>query len=100
MSNVKSRFVYRCSIVPFTICHRITSRSARGSISSRRISHGLSTMTASKIDGSAIAKKIKIQISRDIQERQSINPAFKPSLVIIQGLQANDSRFPQLIAFP
>ena len=43
-------------------------------------------MTASKIDGAAIAKKIKARISDDIQKKYSNNPAFKPSLVIIQGL--------------
>jgi methylenetetrahydrofolate dehydrogenase (NADP+)/methenyltetrahydrofolate cyclohydrolase/formyltetrahydrofolate synthetase len=42
-------------------------------------------MVAEKIDGTAIAKRIRERINKDIAERQKINPRFKPSLTIVQG---------------
>jgi methylenetetrahydrofolate dehydrogenase (NADP+)/methenyltetrahydrofolate cyclohydrolase/formyltetrahydrofolate synthetase len=42
-------------------------------------------MTASKIDGTAIAKKIRERLQTEIVETQKINPRYKPSLKIIQG---------------
>jgi len=42
-------------------------------------------MVAEKIDGTAIAKRIRERINKDIAEKQKINPRFKPSLTIIQG---------------
>jgi methylenetetrahydrofolate dehydrogenase (NADP+)/methenyltetrahydrofolate cyclohydrolase/formyltetrahydrofolate synthetase len=41
-------------------------------------------MTATKIDGTAIAKKIRERLHAQIQETQKTNPRFKPSLKIIQ----------------
>lgn len=46
-------------------------------------------MTATKIDGTAIAKKIREKIHAEIDDAQKTNPRFKPSLKIIQG------KFPQ-----
>lgn len=48
-------------------------------------------MTASKIDGTAIAKHIRERISRDIADKQAKNPRYKPSLVIIQVGDRQDS---------
>lgn len=48
-------------------------------------------MTATKIDGTAIAKSIRDRISKEIAEKQAANPRFKPSLVIIQVADRSDS---------
>ena len=48
-------------------------------------------MTATKIDGTAIAKSIREKISKDIAEKQAQNPRYKPSLVIIQVGDRSDS---------
>jgi hypothetical protein len=52
---------------------------------SRPFSNTPSAMTATKIDGTAIAKKIRERIHDQIAETQKINPRFTPSLKIIQG---------------
>lgn len=44
-------------------------------------------MAGSKIDGNAIAKGIREKLNAQIQKTQQSNPRYKPSLVIIQGLQ-------------
>lgn len=41
-------------------------------------------MPGQRIDGNAIAKKIRQRISEEIQNTQSKNPSFRPSLAIIQ----------------
>jgi hypothetical protein len=43
------------------------------------------TMTATKIDGTTIAKKIRERLHAEIESTQKINPRYKPSLKIIQG---------------
>ena len=48
-------------------------------------------MTATKIDGTAIAKSIREKISKDIAEKQAQNPRYNPSLVIIQIGDRSDS---------
>jgi methylenetetrahydrofolate dehydrogenase (NADP+)/methenyltetrahydrofolate cyclohydrolase/formyltetrahydrofolate synthetase len=48
-------------------------------------------MTAQKIDGTAIAKSIRERINKDIAEKQSLNPRYKPSLVIVQVGDRSDS---------
>ncbi|KAL9619522.1 MAG: hypothetical protein Q9160_005885 [Pyrenula sp. 1 TL-2023] len=48
-------------------------------------------MTGSKIDGTAIAKKIRERIETEIQEKQKVNPRYKPSLKIIQVGDRPDS---------
>lgn len=42
-------------------------------------------MTATKIDGTAIAQAIRERLNKQIKDTQEKNPRFKPSLVIIQG---------------
>lgn len=42
-------------------------------------------MGAVKIDGTAIAKRIRENIHADIDEKKKINPRYQPSLKIIQG---------------
>jgi methylenetetrahydrofolate dehydrogenase (NADP+)/methenyltetrahydrofolate cyclohydrolase/formyltetrahydrofolate synthetase len=43
-------------------------------------------MTATKIDGTAIAKQIRERLRAEIVETQKINPRYRPSLKIIQGI--------------
>jgi len=45
-----------------------------------------STMAATKIDGTAVAKKIREKLRAEIAQIKEINPRFRPSLKIIQGL--------------
>ena len=42
-------------------------------------------MTATKIDGTVIAKDIRAGLKTEIEQIQQANPRFKPSLVIFQG---------------
>lgn len=48
-------------------------------------------MTAEKIDGTGLAKKIRDEIQEEIHTFQARNPRFKPSLVIIQVGDRADS---------
>ncbi|KAF2216077.1 hypothetical protein CERZMDRAFT_82123 [Cercospora zeae-maydis SCOH1-5] len=48
-------------------------------------------MTATKIDGKIIAQSIRERISNDIAQKQAKNPRYKPSLVIIQVGDREDS---------
>ncbi|KAF2773801.1 FTHFS-domain-containing protein [Teratosphaeria nubilosa] len=48
-------------------------------------------MPATKIDGTAIAKSIRERISKEIADKQSVNPRYKPSIVIIQVGDRSDS---------
>ncbi|KAK0942915.1 tetrahydrofolate synthase [Friedmanniomyces endolithicus] len=48
-------------------------------------------MTATKIDGTAIARTIRERISTEIAEKQAKNPRYKPGLVIIQVGDRSDS---------
>ncbi|KAG4029610.1 hypothetical protein MFRU_015g01480 [Monilinia fructicola] len=57
----------------------------------RHFSSTSATMTATKIDGTAIAKKIREKIHAQIDEAQKTNPRFKPSLKIIQVGDRSDS---------
>lgn len=62
----------------FFKAHNTTTQSAPFSNTS-------ATMTATKIDGTAIAKKIREKLHAEIQSTQKINPRYRPSLKIIQG---------------
>jgi 5,10-methylene-tetrahydrofolate dehydrogenase/methenyl tetrahydrofolate cyclohydrolase len=42
-------------------------------------------MAATKIDGTAIAKKIRERLRTEIADVKETNPRFRPSLKIIQG---------------
>jgi methylenetetrahydrofolate dehydrogenase (NADP+)/methenyltetrahydrofolate cyclohydrolase/formyltetrahydrofolate synthetase len=48
-------------------------------------------MTATKIDGTAIAKGIRERLGGYIQEKQAVNPRYKPSLKIVQVGDRSDS---------
>ena len=49
-----------------------------------------SKMVANKIDGTAIATKIKEQLSAVVTKSKAAKPTFNPSLTIVQGLQWKD----------
>lgn len=51
----------------------------------RYFSGSLRTMTAEKIDGTAIARGIRARLQEEIKKTQQTNPRYKPSLTIIQG---------------
>jgi methylenetetrahydrofolate dehydrogenase (NADP+)/methenyltetrahydrofolate cyclohydrolase/formyltetrahydrofolate synthetase len=42
-------------------------------------------MTATKIDGTAIAKSIRERLGEQIKSKQESNPRYRPSLKIVQG---------------
>jgi len=68
---------------PRTPGHRYT---APASVYATRYFSGTAfTMTATKIDGTAIAKTIRERLGAKIKERQGANPRYKPSLKIVQG---------------
>ena len=43
-------------------------------------------MVATRLDGTAIAKSIRERLGAEIVEKQKLNPRYKPSLKIIQGI--------------
>jgi methylenetetrahydrofolate dehydrogenase (NADP+)/methenyltetrahydrofolate cyclohydrolase/formyltetrahydrofolate synthetase len=43
-------------------------------------------MTATKIDGTAIAKSIRERLAAEIVEKQKTNPRYQPCLKIVQGV--------------
>lgn len=49
-------------------------------------------MTATKIDGTAIAKSIRERLGGYIQQKQGVNPRYRPSLKIVQGRHPITSR--------
>lgn len=51
------------------------------------------TMAATRIDGTAIAKKIRERLHEEIAEKQKINPRYNPSLKIIQGASRSSVSF-------
>jgi hypothetical protein len=55
---------------------------------SRQLSTSAPSMAAAKIDGTAIAKKIREKLAAEIAERRSHNAKYLPSLKIIQGRTA------------
>jgi hypothetical protein len=55
------------------------------STSTRQFSSTSAAMAATKIDGTAIAKKIREKLHAEIEATQKSNPRYKPSLKIIQG---------------
>lgn len=51
----------------------------------RAFSSSAAVMAATKIDGTAIARKVRERLHAEIAEKKSVNPRFQPSLKIIQG---------------
>ncbi|ORY68804.1 uncharacterized protein BCR38DRAFT_139150 [Pseudomassariella vexata] len=63
------------------------------SASPRAFSTSYPAMAATKIDGTAIAKKIRERLAAEIVDKQKINPRYKPCLKIIQGVQWSPEYF-------
>ena len=81
---------------PLTHCGRLERGAPAGYFTRLQpIGRSLSTnpvmMTATKIDGTAIAKSIRDRIQADIAKTQKINPRYQPSLTIIQVGDRSDS---------
>lgn len=53
--------------------------------SRRAFSSSAPAMAAAKIDGTAIARKVRERLHAEIAEKKTINPRFQPCLKIIQG---------------
>lgn len=56
--------------------------------SKRAFSSTSIVMAGTKIDGTAISKDIRERLKAEIAKTQEINPRFKPSLVIFQGMSS------------
>lgn len=63
----------------------------KSSLPRRSFSSTSTVMTATKIDGTAIAKSIREGLKAEIAKIQESNPRFKPSLVIFQVGNRSDS---------
>ncbi|KAF7866900.1 hypothetical protein EAF04_005741 [Stromatinia cepivora] len=74
----------------FSFPTRVSPSTPRNS-TPRQFSSTPAAMTATKIDGTAIAKKIREKIHAEIDDAQKTNPRFKPSLKIIQVGDRSDS---------
>ncbi|RQM05530.1 hypothetical protein DH86_00001558, partial [Scytalidium sp. 3C] len=86
--KVWQRRVGRCGVVsPSTTISPFVERNTFAShFSSRRyFSSTPPAMTATKIDGTAIAKSIRERLHAEIDAAQRSNPRYKPSLKIIQA---------------
>ena len=59
--------------------------STRSFLQKRSFSATSFAMTATKIDGTAIAKQIREKLRAEIAGIQKVNPRYRPSLKIIQG---------------
>ncbi|KAK7185729.1 c-1-tetrahydrofolate synthase [Paraphaeosphaeria sporulosa] len=59
--------------------------------SRRLFSHTSPLMTASKIDGNAIARSIRERLGAEVKQKQATNPRYRPSLKIVQVGDRSDS---------
>ncbi|VBB80552.1 Putative C-1-tetrahydrofolate synthase [Podospora comata] len=57
----------------------------------RAFSSSSAAMVAQKIDGTAVAKRVREQLKAEIAEKKGINPRFEPCLKIIQVGDRSDS---------
>ena len=69
----------------------IIARPTVSTASPRQASSKSKIMAAEKIDGTAIAKRIRERITSEIQKAQEKNPRYKPSLTIVQVGDRSDS---------
>ncbi|KAI0842544.1 formate-tetrahydrofolate ligase [Hypoxylon sp. FL0890] len=69
--------------------HRLFTSLSRASC--RAFSTSYPTMAATRLDGTAIAKKIRERLGTEILEKQKTNPKYQPCLKIIQVGDRSDS---------
>lgn len=81
----KSRGLGPALLNPTSRTTSSTQFSAKRNTRTRLFSSTPHTMVATKIDGTAIAKKIREKLHKEIEATQKINPRYRPSLKIIQG---------------
>lgn len=79
------RFCRSSSLTPTSDTTSFSFLSTPHTSQHRAFSSTPSAMTAAKIDGTAIAKKIRERLHAEIEATQKVNPRYKPSLKIIQG---------------
>lgn len=87
-NKVKSRGLHLCRSTcapPISLATSFSPCSLQYLPQQRHFSSTPPTMTATKIDGTAIAKKIREKLRAEIVHIQKTNPRYKPSLKIIQG---------------
>ncbi|KAI1619805.1 formate-tetrahydrofolate ligase [Exophiala viscosa] len=76
----------------FCVCNsRVRAITQSLSGSKRVFSSTAAVMGATKIDGKAIAQKIRERLGDEVKERQKVNPRYKPCLKIIQVGDRPDS---------
>ncbi|KAL2759069.1 hypothetical protein ACRALDRAFT_1062131 [Sodiomyces alcalophilus JCM 7366] len=90
-SSSSSSLLSTTPILPKWNRNPISLNSCASSRFSRSFSTSHTAMAATKIDGTAIAKKIREGLAAEILERQTVNPRFQPSLKIIQVGDRSDS---------
>lgn len=83
MSTCARRRGFPRATPPNTIFH--VPHHALGRRPLRLFSTSASIMTATKIDGTAIARSIRERLGAQIKKKQETNPRYRPSLKIIQG---------------
>lgn len=83
----RRRFPQLSGATPPTAAIILRSPQAFGLSSARLFSTSRPSMTATKIDGTAIARAIRERLGAQIKKRQETNPRYRPSLKIIQGEQ-------------
>ena len=84
----RGQFLHRCRLTlnhPTSITAPCPFFSLQYPSQQRAFSSTPIAMTATKIDGTAIAKKIRERLHSEIVTQQKTNPRYKPSLKIIQG---------------
>ncbi|KAL9118734.1 MAG: hypothetical protein Q9187_004717 [Circinaria calcarea] len=79
-ANVSTVRLLSVTVGPASVQSRQRQYSTRGA-----------NMTATKIDGNAIAKAIREKIHAEIKKTQTSNPRYKPSLTIVQVGDRSDS---------
>jgi hypothetical protein len=82
----RGRILRRSTLIqPTGITASFSSLYSGYTFQQRAFSSSPVAMTATKIDGTAIAKKIRERLHSEIVTQQKTNPRYKPSLKIIQG---------------
>jgi hypothetical protein len=72
-------------LLPFAVPSFHTTLCRKNPHFGRHFSSSPLRMTATKIDGTAIAKSIRERLGAEIKKKQESNPRYKPSLKIVQG---------------
>lgn len=86
LTHPSSHSLAATTLRPSSLEGRTALRNTRRGAPRAFFSTSSRTMTATKIDGTAIAKKIRERLHAEIAEKQKVNPRYTPSLRIIQGL--------------